>query len=346
MVSNPRPRTAQSKAAVTVVGDVILDRYTITKQTRDNPEGTGKVYQVTQTMPRLGGAAHVACQLQCWNREVYIGHPDYEDNRQINRMLRHQATDTDFAIQRITPTPDNRVKHYTIKDRLVVDGKLWPHRIDHDDDTPIDDKAAVELALQVNGYADRGHVLIVQDYGKGTVTNHLMQNLSAPTIILDPHSSRDDWATYYDIPGLQSRCQHLIIKANAREAIAEHGSPDAIPAPPKEIAHALGKRHCCTIIVTAGEGGIFLSNGQVNYHQAALRVEPIDPCGAGDTIAAAFAHQLAADGGDFIKATECAEWAALTAAIQVTKSGAWPITEADLESDGRAILEGQTRGLC
>ena len=54
------PRILQAVPNITVVGDLILDRYLIGDATKLNPEQPGVVIRVDKEEDRLGGAAAVA----------------------------------------------------------------------------------------------------------------------------------------------------------------------------------------------------------------------------------------------------------------------------------------------
>lgn len=50
----------KKKPLILVVGDIIVDRYLYTKQTRSNPEGTAPLVDIEREEICLGGAANVA----------------------------------------------------------------------------------------------------------------------------------------------------------------------------------------------------------------------------------------------------------------------------------------------
>ncbi len=81
-----------------------------------------------------------------------------------------------------------------------------------------------------------------------------------------------------------------------------------------------------TLCVTRGTAGASaLSNGKL-FQFAARRSNEVDPCGAGDSFAAAFALSLVAGGG----VDEAGSLAALAGGLAVERSGTSPVSRSDL----------------
>lgn len=74
------------------------------------------------------------------------------------------------------------------------------------------------------------------------------------------------------------------------------------------------------LVVTLGEEGALVANGQQEIHLPAYRVPVVDTTAAGDAFAAAFAVALA-EGHDLL---EAARWGNAAGALTVTKAGAQP----------------------
>ncbi len=92
-------------------------------------------------------------------------------------------------------------------------------------------------------------------------------------ILVDSDRGRD-WRDYEG---------RTLIKANRTEAAEALGS-DAGPA---AMARRLVARHSCTVVVTAGELGLWWSDGELARRASAVPVEVRDASGAGDAVLAA-----------------------------------------------------------
>jgi ribokinase len=75
---------------------------------------------------------------------------------------------------------------------------------------------------------------------------------------------------------------------------------------------------CRTIVVTLGEQGALLVEGQTQIHLEAYRVKSIDSVGAGDAFVGAFAASLAVGKSNL----EAAQAGNAAGALAVTKHGA------------------------
>ncbi len=98
-------------------------------------------------------------------------------------------------------------------------------------------------------------------------------------------------------------------------------------------ARQLQSAGCSRVIITRGEHGCCVLDGDVVTHLPAQRVEAIDAVAAGDVFNGALATALA-EGRSLIDA---ARWASVAASISVTRRGAQPSipTRDEIESCGR-----------
>jgi D-beta-D-heptose 7-phosphate kinase / D-beta-D-heptose 1-phosphate adenosyltransferase len=135
-----------------------------------------------------------------------------------------------------------------------------------------------------------GDCLLIQDYGKGVCTAGLLRSLLAHAtaagvpVLVDPARGRD-WRDY-------EGC--TVIKANRIEAAEALGCH--VADPPAMMARRLAIRHGCHVVVTAGELGLWWSDGQAVRRVPAVPVPVRDVCGAGDTVLATLGVVMAAGG--------------------------------------------------
>ena len=261
---------------ITVVGDLILDRYMIGDATKLNPEMPGVVIRVDKEEDRLGGAAAVAMIAAGLGARVTLAGVVGRDEagRRLQQLVSAHGIELHLWI-------DDRPT--TWKQRIVARGQLRPDRCDREVTTPISDNAARFLSA-----VPLGEMLLIPDYGKGVCTRSLLQALGnraraadAP-ILVDPARSRN-WSDYGRV---------TLIKANWAEATEAVGNDDVRPL---ALARRLAAEHHCHVVVTIGRHGMVCAerNG-VTWYLPAEPTDVRDVCGAGDTVLAVLGIALAA----------------------------------------------------
>jgi D-beta-D-heptose 7-phosphate kinase/D-beta-D-heptose 1-phosphate adenosyltransferase len=293
--SNQRPH-------ITVVGDLILDRYLIGDATKLNPEMPGVVIRIDQEDDRLGGAAAVAMIAAGFGARVTLA--GVVGNDEAGEKLR-QLIDA-YGIESHICTDDRPT---TWKQRIVARGQLRPDRCDRESTAPIGREAEQFLSI-----VSLGDVLLVSDYGKGVLSRGLLETVgcrahaAAIPILVDPARSRN-WFDY----GLVT-----LIKANLAEATEAWGSEKCHPV---ALANSLSEKHACHVVMTLGERGLICAElGTDPGHLPAVPVNARDVCGAGDTVMAALGVTLAR-GYSLPQACQCA---AAAASQQVATLGITP----------------------
>ncbi len=120
---------------ITVVGDLILDRYLIGDATKLNPEQPGVVIGVDKEEDRLGGAAAVAMIAAGFGARVTLAGVLGRDEpgRRLQKLIADHGIEPHLWI-------DDRPT--TWKQRIVARGQLRPDRCDREVTTPIGDHAA------------------------------------------------------------------------------------------------------------------------------------------------------------------------------------------------------------
>jgi D-beta-D-heptose 7-phosphate kinase/D-beta-D-heptose 1-phosphate adenosyltransferase len=260
---------------VTVVGDLILDRYLIGDATKLNPEQPGVVICVDKEEDRLGGAAAVAMLSTSFGARLTLAGVvgTDEPGKRLLQLLHAYGIEPHVWI-------DDRPT--TWKQRIVARGQLRPDRYDREVTTPIGDEAERFLSS-----VPLGDVLLIADYGKGVCTMRLLRSLigwarkARIPLLVDPARGRD-WRDY-------EGC--TLIKSNRVEA-AEALSVSVNEAPTM-MARRLAIRHTCRVVVTAGELGLCWSDGEKTHCVPAVPVEVRDVCGAGDAVLASLGISLA-----------------------------------------------------
>lgn len=291
---------------ITVVGDLILDRYLIGDATKLNPEQPGVVIRVDKEDDRLGGAAAVAMIAAGFGARVtlagVVGRDEAGDR--LRRLIDEHNIEPHLWIEN-RPT--------TWKQRIVARGQLRPDRCDREVTTPISDHAAQFLSA-----VPLGDVLLISDYGKGVCTRILLEFLgdrardAGVPILVDPARSRN-WSDYGQV---------TLIKANWAEATEAVGNHDIRPL---DLARRLADEHHCHVVVTIGRHGMVCAERSgATWYLPAKPTEVRDVCGAGDTVLAALAICLR--DGDSLR--HVCRFASGAASQQITCVGISTVTRA------------------
>lgn len=290
---------------VTVVGDLILDRYLIGEATKLNPEMPGVVIRIDQEDDRLGGAAAVAMIAAGFGARVTLAGVvgDDEAGEKLRQLLDAHGIESHIWTDR-RPT--------TWKQRIVARGQLRPDRCDRESTAPIGHEAEQFLST-----VPLGDVLLVSDYGKGVCTCGLLQSISRRAhdanvpILVDPARGRN-WSDYG---------QATVIKANWAEATEAAG---CLMPRPLALAQSLSDQYECDVVVTLGRHGIVCAeHAGSTWYLPAEPTEVRDVCGAGDTVLAALAVAIIT--GNSLR--QASRFASTAAGRQVSSLGIDAVTQ-------------------
>ena len=312
---------------ITVVGDLILDRYLIGDATKLNPEQPGVVIRVNKEEDRLGGAAAVAMIAAGFGAQVTLaGVVGRDESGQcLQRLIEKHDIEPHLWV-------DDRPT--TWKQRIVARGQLRPDRCDREATTPISDHAA-----QFFSTVPLGDMVLVSDYGKGICTSGMLQALgdraraASVPILVDPVRGRR-WADYGQV---------TLIKANRVEAnrveamgVATNGMR------PLALARQLADEHRCSVVVTHGRHGMVVAEREGGtWYLPAEATELRDVCGAGDTVLATLGAAML-DGSCLRRAC----WLATRAGgRQVTELGIAPVNLPGYLSSGAVAAGAPTDDL-
>ena len=284
---------------ITVVGDLILDRYLIGDATKLNPEQPGVVIRVDKEEDRLGGAAAVAMIAAGLGARVTLAGVLGRDEpgQRLQRLIEKHEIEPHLWI-------DDRPT--TWKQRIVARGLLRPDRFDREVTTPIGDHAARFLST-----APLGDMLLVSDYGKGVCTSAMLRAIgdraraASVPILVDPARGRR-WSDYGQV---------TLIKANRNEAAGVATEESG----PLAMTRRLADEYQCSVVVTYGGHGMVAAEREGGtYYLPAKATEVRDVCGAGDTVLAGLGVSMARR---LLSLRDAATLAVSAASEQVTQTG-------------------------
>jgi D-beta-D-heptose 7-phosphate kinase/D-beta-D-heptose 1-phosphate adenosyltransferase len=312
---------------VVVLGDAILDAYLEAGTTRLAREAPVPNVSISQRRLRAGGAANTAVNAAALGAQVrFIGVVGNDgDGRELAQVL-HTA-DVDVTRCVIAETRLTRAKV------RVVAGHQLLLSYDSGQTQPVDDAIEDALIAALRLAISDADVLIVADYGYGTVTERLLDALAdelrvhrPPVVAVDSRHRLQAFASL----------RPDLVKPNAEEiaelmhwpefASLQRHRVQRVQAHAIDILAATGARHA--VATLDSEGSVLLRAGQLPMHRAAARGTHAAAAGAGDCFIAAMALALATGA-----APEVAHAIAQRAAdLVVAKDGTARCTLAELQA--------------
>lgn len=304
---------------ITVMGDVMLDRFVIGRVSRISPEAPVPVVVFDHEEWRLGGAANVAHNLRALGAAVdligVIG--DDEPGSQLKHELAARGIHATGLITDVERRTTTKMRVVTTRNHQVA-------RVDYESDHDAGPAIEEALAAQLEMRAKSAQVILVSDYQKGVVTRRSMAHVSAYgqaaglPVIVDPKVPHID---YYAGATLVTP-NHVEAESATNMRIESHD--DA-----RRAAESLRKRLGVeNVLITRGEHGMWLTHAGVDGYLPASALEVADVTGAGDTVIATLALAIAA-GGNMAEAARLANEAA---SLVVGKFGASTVSPDELKS--------------
>jgi D-beta-D-heptose 7-phosphate kinase/D-beta-D-heptose 1-phosphate adenosyltransferase len=294
---------------VSVVGDIMLDRFIYGRAERISQEAPVPVLEYIEESYCLGGAANVAAHMLSVGATANLVGLVGKDvaGAKLRELMRERGmasagliTDTD------RPT--------TEKTRVVAGGQQIV-RLDKESCKAATAKISEEIIKAVLKNVAHSDALIFVDYGKGSLTPRAVSKILAG-------------AKKQKIPILVNpKNQHQIFKGatlftpNEKEAFDMTGEYDN-----SRRANILQKALGGAVLITEGSRGMTLYQASDSVHFDAVAREVFDEAGASDTVTATAAIALAA-GANMVEAVYLANMAA---GIVVGKRGVAVVESGEL----------------
>lgn len=306
---------------VMVVGDLLLDTYTIGKARRISPEAPVAIVHVQKEENLPGGAGNVILNLVSLGAEVVsIGRVGQDTaGTVLCQALRNEGIDTTgIIVQPGFPTP--------VKNRIIAENQQIV-RVDHEMVMPIPELLEQMVIDSLPKLFEGVSVVAISDYGKGFLSRTLLAAIIESSkqrgipVIADPKGI--DFTKYAGA---------TIIKPNRGEAFAAANLPPE--APLEHVAErVLGITESDTLMVTRSEAGISLFHKDGSRQDFPVRVREVkDVTGAGDTVLAMLTCALA----NGLSVGEAAQLSNVAAGIAIERIGCARVTLSEL---ARRLLE-------
>ncbi len=270
-----------SRGRVLVVGDLILDRHVLGDVSRVSPEAPIQILVVRHEEVSPGGAANVACKVAELGGQAALAGVVGSDAEGKSLIEKTGAfgVETSAVVQDETRPTTRKIRYIARSQQLL--------RVDCEDRSPVTGETELELVEAVAGAASAADAIIIEDYGKGALSERVLaaalERASQVPVVVDPNGS--DWARYRGA---------TVVTPNVRELSLAAGAPartDAeIEAAARKVLDETGVR---AIAVTRGPEGITLVTPDAAERIPTTPAEVYDVTGAGDAVAAAFGLGLA-----------------------------------------------------
>ena len=284
--------SAAQKARVLVVGDVMLDQFIWGSVARISPEAPVPVVDFARESFMPGGAANVSrnlADLQVPTEIFGVVGPD-PAARQLQKLLGEQRIGCAGLVK-------NAARHTSIKTRIVAHQQQVV-RVDRETRVHLDAQTAGRLLAAFKARLAGADAVIVGDYGKGVVTQPLLDEIKSLC------RARGVWLSLDPKPVHHLNLSNLsLITPNRKEAFELASLPDETraenPLADKNLLlvaeKLLDELRPAVLLITLGELGMLLcQRGQKPFHIPTVAQEVFDVSGAGDTVIATFTLAVAA----------------------------------------------------
>ena len=283
---------AAQKTRVLVVGDVMLDQFIWGGVSRISPEAPVPVVDFERENFMPGGAANVARNLAALNvpTELFGAIGNDSAAAQLKKLLAEQKIGCTGLVANLS-------RHTSVKTRIVAH-KQQIVRIDRETRDSLDTQLTRQLLDSLKSELKNADAVIVGDYGKGVVTQPLLNEIKSLC------RARGVWLSLDPKPVHHLNLSNLsLITPNRKEAFELADLPDETknknPFADKNLMlvaeRLLNELRPAVLLVTLGELGMLLcQRDQKPFHIPTVAQEVFDVSGAGDTVIAIFTLAIAA----------------------------------------------------
>jgi rfaE bifunctional protein kinase chain/domain len=284
--------TAARKTRILVVGDVMLDQFIWGSVARISPEAPVPIVDFQRESFMPGGAANVARNLTALggNSELLGAVGSDGAAEELRALLKSQQ----IGCRGLITSPTRQT---SLKTRIVAQTQQVV-RIDRESRDELTTAQTKRLIANLKAQLPHADAVIVGDYGKGVVTQQLLNELKP---LCREHGV---WLSLDPKPMHQLNLNGLsLVTPNRKETFElarlddDTRNPD--PFADKSLMQAterlLQELNPALLLITLGELGMLLcQRGRQPFHIPTVAQEVFDVSGAGDTVIATFTLAIAA----------------------------------------------------
>jgi len=270
---------------ILVVGDLMLDRFVWGAVNRISPEAPVPVVEVTSESDLPGGSANVVNNIRALGGFAYICGMVGKDR--IGEILLHKLRHNKIDFGGVIVDPGRTT---TLKTRIIAHNQQVV-RVDSESTSEITRAEIDRLLDYVKAIIPKLDAVIIEDYGKGLVSQRLVTGLARLTLkhekilAVDPKIGR-----HINYRGI------TIITPNRPEAVWLSGVNVDDKVPLEQVGERLLRRLACeAVLITLGENGMCLFRKRKKPISIPTTAREVyDVSGAGDTVISSFTLALAA----------------------------------------------------
>lgn len=303
------------EARVLVMGDLILDTYTIGNARRISPEAPVAIVKVHDEFERPGGAGNVAINIAALGAYVRLvgRHGDDENGAHLCETLHDSGVSTEeLIVQTGQPT--------TKKSRIIADNQQIV-RVDSEERCPLSKELEEKLIQDLPRLLDGITVVALSDYAQGFFSRNLLQAIIKNSrkkgipVVVDPKGL--DYSRYKGA---------TIVKPNLGEAREASTLPNDTSL--DQVAEVLlDMTQSDALLITCGKDGMRLYDRKKSLYQIPTRArEVMDVTGAGDTVLSVLSCAI----GGGLSFRDGSQLANIAAGIAIERLGCAMITLSDL----------------
>ncbi len=311
---------AIGKSQILILGDIMLDEYLFGTVDRISPEAPVPVVEITSSRLLLGGAANVSANIRTLgDKPILLGLVgEDEASDKLGHLMKEKDISRDALVtDKLRPT--------TIKTRVMAHNQQVV-RIDREDRLELDERLEGLVIERFMAFADSISAVIISDYGKGVITESLLEKVIKICVEKDIFVAVDPKETHFF-----NYRKVSVITPNHHEAGFAYGRRITSEKDLVEVGNGLLKRlEARSILITRGADGMSLfREGGEPTHIPTFARNVFDVTGAGDTVIAAFVSAICA-GADLAEAAVIANAAA---GITIGEVGTASVTPSQLRSE-------------
>ncbi|HAM71206.1 MAG TPA: carbohydrate kinase [Verrucomicrobiales bacterium] len=302
----------------------MLDQFIWGTVARISPEAPVPIVEFTRESYMPGGAANVARNLSALGAPTRI-HSVVGNDRageQLHELLTSQAVKCGGLLR-------HPGRHTSIKTRIVAH-RQQVVRVDRESREPLDPNATRGLIAALERGLPGVDAVIVGDYGKGVVTQELLDAIKGIC------RREGVWLSLDPKPVHQLDLSDLsLITPNRKETFelaglddtTRHADPRQDPRLQQAAQVLLERLRPALLLITLGEQGMLLCRqGHTPFHIPTVAKEVFDVSGAGDTVIASFTLAIALGASP----VEAAIFSNHAAGVVVGKVGTATVTPEEL----------------
>ncbi|MGI8966368.1 MAG: D-glycero-beta-D-manno-heptose-7-phosphate kinase [Limisphaerales bacterium] len=284
--------SAAAKTRLLVLGDVMLDQFLWGRVARISPEAPVPIVEFERESFMPGGAANVARNLADLKVATQLFSVVGQDDsaKKLKQLLLAQKIGCAGILSSTNCAT-------SIKTRIVAHQQQVV-RVDRETRCDLDEKMTRRLLAGLKLHLPKTDAIIIGDYGKGVVTQPLLNEIKRLC------RERGIWLSLDPKPVHQLNLTGLsLITPNRHEAFELAHWPDETrsenPLQDLNLMHAADKilndLQPALLLVTLGDHGMLLcQRNQKPFHIPTVAQEVFDVSGAGDTVIASFTLAIAA----------------------------------------------------